>query len=215
MILLAIALLAQVADQANQAYKTPEQRKTIAQRLTAPGRDASQRPQALVNALGIQRGQTVADLGTGVGYLLPYLSEAVGGNGHVLAQDIFPDFLAKARAAAETERLNNVRFILGTTTDPKLPVHSSDLILVLDAYHHFDFPAKMLARIKAAIKPGGRLAIVDYYKRAGAMPGGDAINHIRLDIDDMVKEVEAEGFRAVSRSEHIPQSQYLVLFEVH
>ena len=47
------------------------------------------------------------------------------------------------------------------------------------------------------------------------MPGGDAINHIRLDIDDMVKEVEAEGFRAVSRSEHIPQSQYLVLFEVH
>ena len=63
MILLAIALLAQVADQANQAYKTPELRKTIAQRLTAPDRDARQRPQALVTALGIQRGQTVAEIG--------------------------------------------------------------------------------------------------------------------------------------------------------
>lgn len=213
MTFLIVALLAQVADQANATYKTPEQRKGIAQRLTAPDRDARQRPKELVAALGLAKGQTVADLGTGVGYLLPYLSEAVGGNGHVLAQDIFPDFLAKARAAAETERLNNVRFILGTTTDPKLPVHCCDLILVLDAYHHFDYPQKMLARIKAAIKPGGRLALVDYYKRAGAMPGGDAINHIRLDIDDVVREVEAEGFKAVSRKEHIPQSQYLVLFE--
>lgn len=212
--MLMVAALAQVAEQANQAYKTPEQRKTIAQRLTAPDRDAKQRPQALVKALGLERGQTVADLGTGVGYLLPYLSEAVGGNGKVLAQDIFPDFLAKARAAADTERLNNVQFMLGTTTDPKLPVNSCDVILVLDAYHHFDFPAKMLARIKVALKPGGRLALVDYYKRPGAMAGGDAVNHIRLDMDDVIKEVEAEGFRAGKPQEHNPGSQYLVFFTV-
>jgi predicted methyltransferase len=214
MFLVYLAFFAQVADQANATYKTPEQRKTIAARLTAPDRDARQRPKELVALLGLSKGQTVCDLGTGVGYLLPYLSEEVGGNGVVIAQDIFPDFLAKAKAAAETERLNNVRFVLGTTTDPHLPVHACDTVLVLDAYHHFDFPQKMLARIKAAVKPGGHLAIVDYYKRAGAMPGGDAINHIRLDIDDMVREVEAEGFKAGSRKEHIPQSQYLVLFEV-
>ncbi len=214
MTLTLLLLFAQVADQANQGYKTPELRKNIAQRLTAPDRDARQKPRELVAALGLKQGQTVADLGTGVGYLLPYLSEAVGGNGHVFAQDIFPDFLAKAKATAEPERLNNVRFFLGTTSDPKLPVHSCDVILVLDAYHHFDYPQKMLARIKAALKPGGRLALVDYYKRPNAMPGGDAVNHIRLDIDDAVKEIEAEGFRALSRKEHIPQSQYLVLFEV-
>jgi len=212
--LMMIATLVQVADQANQAYKTPEQRKTIAQRLTAPDRDAKQKPKELVQSLGLKPGQTVADLGTGVGYLLPYLSEAVGGNGLVLAQDIFPDFLAKARATAETEKLNNVRFLLGSTTDPKLPVNSCDVILILDAYHHFDYPAKMLARIKVALKAGGRLALVDYYKRPGAMVGGDAVNHIRLDMDDVIKEVEAEGFKAGAREEHIPKSQYLVFFTV-
>jgi predicted methyltransferase len=214
MLLYAVVLLAQVADQANQTYKTPQQREGIAQRLKAPERDARQKPKELVASLGLKKGDTVCDLGTGVGYLLPYLSEAVGGNGQVIAQDIFPDFLAKAKAAAEAEKLNNVRFVLGTATDPHLPVHACDLVLVLDVYHHFDYPQKMLARINAAIKPGGRMAIVDYYKRAGAMPGGDAINHIRLDIDAMVREVEAEGFKAASRKEHIPQSQYVVIFEV-
>lgn len=214
MLLYVIVLLAQVADQANQGYKTPQQREGVAQRLKAPDRDARQKPKELVESLGLKKGDTACDLGTGVGYLLPYLSEAVGGNGQVIAQDIFPDFLAKAKSTAEAERLNNVRFVLGTATDPHLPVRACDVVLVLDAYHHFDYPQKMLARIKAAIKRGGRMAIVDYYKRKEAMPGGDAINHIRLDIDDMVREVEAEGFKAVSRKEHIPKSQYLVMFEV-
>jgi len=107
-----------------------------------------------------------------------------------------------------------VRFLMGSTTDPKLPVNSCDVILILDAYHHFDYPAKMLARIKVALKAGGRLALVDYYKRPGAMVGGDAVNHIRLDMDDVIKEVEAEGFKAGAREEHIPKSQYLVFFTV-
>ena len=213
MLLMLTALMAQVADQANATYKTPEQRKTIAERLTAPDRDARQKPKELVAALGLPRGGTACDLGTGVGYLLPYLSEAVGGNGQVIALDIFPDFLAKARATAQAESLNNVRFVLGTATDPHLPVHACDVVLVLDAYHHFDYPQKMLARIRVGMKPGGRLAIVDYYKREGAMPGGDAVKHIRLDQEEMVREVEAEGFHAVSRREQIPQSQYLVMFE--
>lgn len=213
-LLLVATLGAQAAQQANQRYQTPEGRAQIAGNLGGPDRPSRQRPKELIAALGIRQGTTVCDLGTGVGFMLPYLAEAVGGNGHVIAQDIFPDFLAKARAHAAAERLAHVTFVQGTDRDPKLPTGRCDLVLVLDAYHHFDYPAEMLAGIRQALTKTGRFALVDFYKRPGAMGSGtDAVAHIRLDIDAAVKEVEANGFKEVRRGEHLPQSQYFVLFE--
>lgn len=213
-LLLAGAMAAQVAQQANQRYQTKDGRAQIAANLGAADRNARQRPKELIAALGIRKGTTVCDLGTGVGFMLPYLAEAVGGNGKVIAQDIFPDFLDKARATAAYERLEHVRFVLGTDRDPKLPTGACDLVLVLDAYHHFDFPSDMTRGIREALTPKGRFALVDFYKRPGAMgTNTDAVAHIRLDIDDAVKEVEQNGFKAVKRGEHIPNSQYFVLFE--
>src|SRR5437660_1566098 len=135
-------------------------------------------------------------MGTGPGYMLPYLSRAVGPNGRVIAQDIQSDFLDRARAKANREGLKNVEFVLGTDSDPRLAAGSADLILVLDAYHHFDYPDRMLAKLAEALKPNGRVALVEYYKRRGAMGAGDPdrpLTHIRLDADDVVKEVEANG----------------------
>src|SRR6185436_4048976 len=84
----------QLADKANSAYKTPEGRDTVAQTLIAPGRDARQKPEELVRAMQLQPGMVVADIGTGPGYMLPFLSRAVGETGRVLAEDIQEDFLA-------------------------------------------------------------------------------------------------------------------------
>ena len=205
----------QAAQDANAGYRTKEGRAQVAASLDGPSRDARQRPAELVQALGLRDGMTVIDLGTGVGYMLPYLSRAVGPAGVVVAEDIQEDFLMKARAKADGEGLRNVRFVAGTERDPKLQPGSADLILVLDAYHHFDYPDQMLAHLSAALKPGGRLAIVEFYKRRGAMGSGDpnrALTHIRLDADDMVKEVEAGGFRLLSRRDHVPDSQYIAIF---
>jgi ubiquinone/menaquinone biosynthesis C-methylase UbiE len=215
-LLAAASALAQVAGPANAGYRTPEGRAQVAAGLGAPDRDARQKPRELVAALDLKPGMTVVDLGTGVGYMLPHLSAAVGAGGSVIAEDIQQDFLDKAKAKARQEHLETVQFVLGTDRDPRLPANSADLILVLDAYHHFDYPQQMLAKLSEALKPSGRLAIVEYYKRRGAMGAGDPdrpLSHIRLDADDVVKEVESNGFRLLKRQEHVPGSQYIAIFE--
>src|ERR671933_24546 len=82
----------QVAQHANERYQTREGRDAIAATLTSDGRERTQQPRELVASLGLRAGMTVADVGTGAGYMLPYLSEAVGPSGRVIAEDIFPDF---------------------------------------------------------------------------------------------------------------------------
>jgi ubiquinone/menaquinone biosynthesis C-methylase UbiE len=210
-LLLATGLFAQVASQANSGYKTEEQRQTVAKTLSDPARDEKQKPGELMRSAGIRPGMTVADVGTGIGFMLPFLSKRVGPEGKVIAEDIFDDFLAAAKQRTANQKLANVTFVKGTETDPKLPEGAMDLVLALDVYHHFDFPDKMLAAIHKSLKPDGRLVIVEYYKRPEAMPGGRALTHIRLDMPDVIKEVEANHFHLIAEKEHIPDSQYMLI----
>lgn len=196
----------QVATDANRQYQTEEGRAALARGLGNPGRDEMQKPGELVAALGIRSGDTVADVGTGVGYMLPFLSKAVGGSGLVLAEDIQSDFLEIARTKIADAKLGNVKLVLGAENDPMLPPGAVDLELLLDVYHHLDYPEKMLAALAAALRSDGRLAIVEYYKQE--MPA----RHIRLDRDDVIREVESHGFRVASRNDHITSQQYLLIF---
>ena len=87
---------------------------------------------------------------------------------------------------------------------------------MLDVYHHFDYPQAMLEHIRDSLLSDGKLVIVEYFKRPGAMPGSDpdrAVQHIRLDQDDLIQEVEASGFRLVSKRDLVPKSQYIAVFE--
>jgi predicted methyltransferase len=212
--LIAVTLASpQVAKKANENYQTEQGRANVAKGLSGADRDKRQRPAELVRAIGVKPGMTVADVGTGVGYMLPYLSAAVGPDGKVLGEDIFDDFLAKARATSEQAGLKNVTFVKGTEKSANLPDGQLDVILALDSYHHFNYPKEMLASFKSALKPGGHLAIVEYYKREGAMGGtNSALTHIRLDDADLIKEVESVGFKLVEEHEHIPKSQYVAVF---
>ena len=212
LILVCAALsFAQVAKDANTGYQTEQGRAGVAAGLDGAERDSRQKPKELIAALGITPGMTVADVGTGVGYMLPYLSAVAKS---VVAEDIFPDFLDKARAKAKDSELKNVKFVQGKADDPKLG-QGIDLVLILDVYHHFDYPDKMLASIAASLNAGGRVAIVDYYKSKGSMGGKDstrALTHIRLDEADVVKEIESYGFKLVSANAFLPGVQYLAIF---
>ncbi|MBL8294955.1 MAG: class I SAM-dependent methyltransferase [Bryobacterales bacterium] len=205
--LFCLGLTAQVADYANTGYRTEEARARVAQSLSAHDREQTQKPRDLVAQLKLSPGMTVTDIGTGVGFMLPYLHEGVGPNGKIIAEDIFPDFLARAKANAASKQLSNVEFIHGTDKDPKLPPASIDVTLVLDVYHHFDYPEQMLAGIRSGLKPDGRLVIVDFYKEGFRDP-----KHIRLDEKDVIKEIEANGFELVSTGPFTPNRQYLATF---
>jgi ubiquinone/menaquinone biosynthesis C-methylase UbiE len=213
-----IALLAfagcgwtQVAAEANKNYQTPEGRQGLIKTLGSSDREQRMKPKELVGLLGLQPGMTVADVGTGAGMMLPYLSEAVGASGRVIAQDIQQDFLDKAKERAQSRGLTNVTFLHGTDRNPSLPEAQVDLIFTLDAYHHFDYPAEMLAHFARALKPGGRLAVADFYRFRRGPEGKDQRNHVRADKDEVIREIESNGYELVSQHDHLT-NQYVAIF---
>lgn len=207
----AVLLSAQAAREANSGYRDEAARKRLATSLGDESRDARQKPAELVKRLNIQPGMSVADIGTGVGYMLPYLSKATGPTGTVWAEDIFPDFLKQAKE--RNASLGNVRWVQGNDKSVELPEGSIDRTLILDAYHHFDYPKEMLATIAKALRPGGQFAVVEYEKNEKSMGGGRALQHIRLSRAEFVKEIESFGFRAISVSDFIPEVQWIGIFE--
>ncbi len=209
---LAACAAAQHAGTANERYQTPQQREQMARSLASSDRDRTQKPAELVASLGIKPGMTVADIGTGPGYLLPHLSRAVGPAGRVLAEDVFPEMLDRAAARVKAQKLENVTCVLGGAADPKLPAAAVDVALMLDVYHHIDDPRAVLARVREALRQAGVFVIVDYYRRSGAMGGDYALKHIRADRDQVIGEIEAGGFQLAEKRDHIPDSQYVLVF---
>lgn len=130
--------------------------------LERPEREADERPSQLMSVLGIQPGQTVADVGAGSGYFTWRMAAAVGSQGRVYATDIQPEMLTLLRTNMTQRGLTNIVLVLGDTHDPHLPTNALDLILLVDVYHEFDQPYEMTAGMVRALKPGGRLVLVEY-----------------------------------------------------
>jgi ubiquinone/menaquinone biosynthesis C-methylase UbiE len=208
------ALWAQAAATANEGYQTEADRARVAAQLDSADREQRQKPRELIAALDVKPGMTVADVGTGVGFMIPYFLEAVGPHGKLVAQDIQQDFLNQVGAKKSEQGWKNVETVLGGVDDPKLPKGKIDLAFILDAYHHFDFPEKSLARLRESLSPGGRLVVVDFYRSRPhpTMSPERLEGHIRKDRDGFAEEIEQAGFTLVSRFDHLPY-QYALIFE--
>ena len=174
--------------------------------LEPADRDVWQQPVELLAAIGVPVGGRVADVGTGSGYFLPHLSRAVGPSGSVTAEDIRPDFLEHVRARAVREQLDNVEARLGTADDPRLEPGAYDLILFVDTYHHVVDRPVFLAHLARALRPGGRLVIVDF--REGTLPVGPPPEH-KIALAQVEREVRAAGF-AVARTHTFLRHQWVL-----
>ncbi|MFQ5664466.1 MAG: methyltransferase domain-containing protein [Terriglobia bacterium] len=133
----------------------------LASQQSTAKRDAWQRPQEVLDALGIQAGSVVADIGSGRGYFTFHLARRVGASGRVYAVDIDEKTLAIVRQRAERARLNRVETLLGARDDPRLPPETLDAALIVNAYHEMHHYDAMLQGVYRALKPGGRLGIID------------------------------------------------------
>ena len=130
--------------------------------LERPERNEEEHSEQVVAELGLEPGQVVADIGAGTGYYSRRLARKVSSRGRVLAEDIQPEMLELLTNRMAGLGITNVTPILGTTTDPKLPAGSVDLVLMVDVYHEFDFPYEMMEGICRSLKSGGRVVFVEF-----------------------------------------------------
>lgn len=207
-------LRAQVASAANQEYLTPEGRKNAAFEMAHPNRSRLEESDRLIKSFGFKPGDVVADVGSGVGFLLPLISNVVGPSGRVIAEDIQPDFVAQIQEKIKSNGWPNVTAVLGTAVDPRLPDDSLDAALLVDVYHHLDYPGEVIQRIRHAIKPGGRLIVADFYNSRPHPRATPQVlkQHIRADRDQVIGEIATEGFRFVRQFDHLPH-EYVLVFE--
>jgi len=212
--LVASTSVAQVATTANEEYRTHAQREKATSEMDPPMRGSFQQSAALVDSLDLHAGDTVADVGTGVGHLLPYIVRRISSNGTIFAVDIYPEFLDKVRERIAANGWRNVYPVLGTERDPKLSANRLDGAILLDTYHHLNYPEATIQGVRRALKSSGRLFVIDYYRdRPNPAASPDAVRrHIRLDRDDVVKEVEAQGFHLTKQWDHMP-FMYVLVFE--
>jgi predicted methyltransferase len=124
-------------------------------------RDRAGEAERVMDLLGIRSGMTVADIGAGNGYYTVRLAKRVGPQGRVFAEDIVPAYVDRLRGRVEAEGLGNVTVTLGTPHDPRLPTGEADLALLMHMYHEVEQPFGLLWHLHAALKPGGRVAVVD------------------------------------------------------
>ena len=172
-------------------------------------REAEEQPEAMLDALKIQPGATVADIGAGAGYTSLRLSRRVGPKGIVLATDVQPQMLAMLRENAQVAGVKNIKPIRATQTSVNLPEATVDLAIMVDVYHEASNPDALLAGLKKALKPGGRLVLVEY---RGEDPTVPIKPEHKMTLEQVRKELEPQGFRFVESLEFLPW-QHIIVFE--
>ena len=171
-------------------------------------RDQEEEPDLGLRLLKVAKGSTVGDVGAGSGYMSLRLAKIVGPQGKVYAVDVQPGMLQLLQQNAAKAKLANVVPVLGAYDDPKLPAGELDLIIMVDVYHEFSQPQRMLQRMHEALKPGGRLALFEYRAEDPNVP---ILPLHKMSKAQVKSEVELEGFKQLRVFDDLPW-QHLIVF---
>ena len=208
---IALAQDEQPADSEHTHKRIPAQVMSYlgADWLEREDREAIEQPDKVIAAMQLEPGYVVADIGSGSGYFTRRLARAVLPDGIAYGVDIQPEMNAILAENCARESITNVKIILGDTADPKLPPESIDWMLLVDVYHEFQEPEAMLAKMRAALKPDGRVALLEYRLL------GDTATHIktshRMSVAQVLREWEPAGFELEKRHEFLP-TQHMFVF---
>jgi len=179
--------------------------------LVRPEREAEEAPDAALDAInaaiGIAKGATVADIGAGVGYFTWRLAARVGPQGKVYAVDIQQGMLDQLRRNMAERKLANYEAVLGAVDDPRLPAGRIDLALLVDVYHEFSQPQKMVRKIRASLTPDGRMVLLEYRKEDPQVP---ILPAHKMSVAEVKAEIEPEGFRLEKTLENLPRQHILI-----
>jgi ubiquinone/menaquinone biosynthesis C-methylase UbiE len=171
-------------------------------------REREEDPDLAIRLLRIQKGWTVADVGAGSGYITLRLARAVGPMGKVYANDIQPGMLELLQKNVAKAKMSNVIPVLGTLDDPKLPAATVDLAIMVDVYHEFSQPQKMLQGLRDALKPDGRLVLLEYRAEDPDVP---ILREHKMSKGQVKQELEHEGFKQSRVFDDLPW-QHLFIF---
>jgi SAM-dependent methyltransferase len=176
-------------------------------------REISVAREEITAALGLSAGMTIGDIGAGTGLFEPIFNETVGLEGKVYAVDLAPKMVEHLNKRIKEENLSTVEAIQCTSTNTNLPANSCDLIFVCDTYHHFEHPQQTLADIKRALKPNGRLVIVDFYRIEGESRDW-VMSHVRCGLETVIEETTLSGFTFLKNHDIDGlKENYLIIFE--
>ena len=175
--------------------------------LDRPEREEEEAPDDAIAALNLQRGEMVADIGAGSGYMSVKMARKVGPSGIVFAEDIQPEMIDLLKQRLAKERVTNVTPVLGLADDPKLTPGTLDLELLVDVYHEFQRPQAMLAHLRDALKPSGRLVLLEYRKEDPTIP---IRPEHKMSVEVAKLEVEHEGFKLTKVDEVLPRQHILI-----
>jgi hypothetical protein len=195
----------------NDAFRDPNPQE-FEGKFEVESREVFARRQEIVAACKIQPGQTVADIGAGTGLFTRIFSDQVGPEGRVIAVDIAPSFLDHILASSREAGQQNVETVLCRADSTELPFESVDVAFICDAYHHFEFPLKTMASLHRAIKPGGRVVLIDFRRVEGTSTDW-IMNHVRAGQDVFEAEITQSGFKKLHQDRELLKENYFVVFE--
>jgi ubiquinone/menaquinone biosynthesis C-methylase UbiE len=176
--------------------------------LERPERKAEEKPDQLIQALHFKKGEAVADVGAGTGYLSAPIAQMVGTNGVVFAVEIQQEMLDLLLAKMKRQGITNVRPVLGTVKDTKLPQSAVDTVLMVDVYHEFSYPYEMMRSICASLKKNGRVVFVEYRAEDPEVPI-KALH--KMSVAQVRKEAEALPLKWEKTIEILPR-QHIIIF---
>lgn len=207
----ALALAACAAAQQHELTgRTPAPVMTFhgASWLERPGREEEERPEEVLDKMGLKDGDVVVDMGCGTGYFARRMAKRVAPKGKVYGVDIQPEMLELLKKYCERDGVTNVEPVLGEVEDPKLPAGTIDWMILTDVYHEFQNPGPMLEKMFEALKPDGRIALIEY-RLLGDTAAHIKIEH-RMSIEQVLAEWQAGGFELVDLLEFLPSQHFFI-----